>query len=94
MKQLITRILFWTLMLTVLCTGNALADRFRDAYLDEPPVEVLLHIQENYSDYLMEDYIEICGTSKGNYGFALMSLNGSRILLGYHDDGNGMKYWI
>ncbi len=94
MKQLMKRVLFWMLLLTMLCAGTALADRFRDTYMDEPPAEVLLHIQEHYAGYLMEDYIEISGTSKGDYGFALMSQDSSRVLLGYHDDGEGMKYWM
>lgn len=94
MKQQIKRIFFWMLILTTLCAGTALADRFYDTYTDEPPTEVLLHIQENYPDYLMEDYIAISGTSQGDYGFALMSQNHSRILLGYRDAGDGMKYWM
>jgi len=94
MKQLMKRIFFWMLILTTLCMGTALADRFRDTYVDEPPVEVLLHIQNHYAGYLMEDYISIGDTSKGDYGFALMSQGGSRVLLGYHDEGDGMKYWL
>lgn len=94
MKQLLKLVVIGTLLLLTFCAGSAFADRFADTYVDEPPVEVLLHIQEKYSDYLMEDYITISGTSKGDYGFALMSQNGHRVLLGYHDDGSGMKYWI
>ena len=94
MKQLLKLVVIGTLLLLTFCAGSAFADRFADSYVDEPPVEVLLHIQEKYSDYLMEDYITISGTSKGDYGFALMSQNGRRVLLGYHDDGSGMKYWI
>ena len=94
MKQLIKKVIFWMLILTTLCAGTALADRFSDTYTNEPPVQVLLHIQERYPDYLMEDYISIAGTSKGDYGFALMSQGHSRVLLGYHDDGDGMAYWM
>ena len=94
MKQLIRNVLFWMVILSALCAGTAFADRLRDTYTDEPPAEVLVHIHGSYSDYLMEDYIAINDTSRGDYGFALMSLDGSRILLGYHDDGDGMKYWM
>ena len=94
MRRHVMRMIFWMLIIATLCMGTAFADRFRDTYVDEPPVEVLLHVQNNYAGYLMEDYITISGTSKGDYGFALMSLNGSRILLGYHDGGDGMKYWM
>lgn len=94
MKQRIKRIFFWVLILAALCTGTALADKFADTYTDEPPAEVLLHIHESYADYLMEDYIAINGTSKGDYGFALMAQGGRRVLVGYHDDGDGMAYWL
>lgn len=94
MKQLIGKGIFLMLILTTLCMTAAQADRFADTYTDEPPVEVLLHILENYPEHLMEDYIAITGTSRGDYGFALMSQGRSRILLGYRDDGRGMAYWM
>lgn len=94
MKQQFKKVFFWMLILATLCMGTALADKFGDAYTDEPPAEVLLHIHENYAAYLMEDYIAISGTSKGDYGFALLSQGGSRVLLGYYDDGDGMAYWL
>ncbi len=94
MKQLIKRTIFWMLVLSAFCVGTALADQFGDAYTDAPPAEVLSHIEKNYSDYLLEDYIAINGTSKGDYGFALLSRKSSRVLVGYHHDGEGMKYWL
>ncbi len=94
MKQLIKRTIFWMLVLLTFCVGTALADRFGDTYTDAPPAEVLSHIEKNYPECLLEDYIAINGTSKGDYGFALLSRNSVRILLGYHQDGEGMKYWL
>lgn len=94
MKQRMKMVFLWMLILATCCMGTALADRFSDTYADEPPVEVLLHIQEKYPDYLMEDYIMISDTTKGDYGFALLSREQHRMLLGYHDKGEGMVYWL
>lgn len=94
MKQRINWVLFCLMLLTTLWMGTAYADRFGDANTDEPPVEVLLHIQKYYPAYLMEDYIAIRSTPEGDYGFALLSQNQSRVLLGYRDDGAGMVYWL
>lgn len=84
----------WILVFAMLCTGGALAERFGDMYTDEPPAEVLLHLQGSYEGWLMEDYISIGKTAKGDYGFALMSQGSSRVLLGYRDGGDGMQYWL
>lgn len=94
MKQRIKGLLLCLLLLAALGAGTALADKFGDTYTDEPPAEVLLHVRQHYDAYVMEDYIRISGTSRGDYGFALMAQGRSRILLGYRDDGGGMAYWF
>lgn len=94
MKQLIKWTLAWMMVLTTLCIGSAYADRVSNTYTDTPPIEVVKHIEKKYPKYLLEDYIAIQGTAKGDYGFALLSQKNSRILVGYHSDGKEMKYWI
>ena len=91
MKQTIRRMLACLLLLTALCTGPALTDRFGDAYTDPPPPTVLAHIAESCPGYLLEDYITINGTEKGNYAFALISQGAGRVLLGYRDEGSWLR---
>ena len=62
--------------------------------LFEPPQEVLDHIAERWSAYALEDYCEIEDTPKGDYGFALLKSSKERLLVGYHEEGGKMKYWL
>ena len=80
--------------LLLLGACSALADGQEGAYQDSPPPEVLSHLQDKYSDWLLEDYVKISGTPKGDYGFALVVKKGSRRLLGYHLEGGRMVYWL
>ena len=92
MKQLIKWIFVWTLLFVTVCAGTAFADD--NTYTDTPPTEVKQHLAKNYPTYLMDDYISVNGTSKGDYGFALLSSKDNRILVGYHSDGKEMQYWF
>ncbi len=84
------------LFLTILLTGasSAFADRDLEAYASNPPAEVISHIEESWPTYELEDYILIDGTSKGDYGFALVEHNGDRKLLGYHAENAHMHPWL
>lgn len=79
----------WILMLCVVC---ARADEAGTLF--EPPRDVLEHIQSRWADYELEDYCEVQGTSKGDYGFALLHKQNERILVGYHKENGRMKYWL
>ena len=79
----------WMLML---CAACAQANEWGTLF--EPPQEVLEHIQSRWADYELEDYCEVQGTSKGDYGFALLHKQSERILVGYHRVNGEMKYWL
>lgn len=94
MKSVFCKAMLVSLLVTLLSMGSACADRFGDTYTDAPPTEVLSHLNEHFSTYLLEDYVAISGTSKGDYGFALLSQKAERVLVGYHSNGSGMEYWL
>lgn len=94
MKHVFYKIAIVSLILVLLGMGSACADRLGDTYTDTPPAEVLSHVKERFGEYLLEDYIAITGTSKGDYGFALLSQQAERILVGYHSNGKQMEYWL
>ncbi len=94
MKQLGKKVFVLLLVLVTLCAGSAMADSLNASYADNPPTEVLQHVQANYGGYTLEDYIAINGTSKGDYGFALLNSGNSRILVGYHKVDGKMAYWM
>lgn len=79
-------------LLLLLFALPTLADQ--NGFEDVPPAEVYAHLQGKYADYTLEDYIKIGGTPKGDYGFALVSKEGSRRLLGYHLENQRMVYWL
>ena len=89
MKKWVMVLCAWMLMLCVAC---AQANEWGTLF--EPPQEVLEHIQSRWADYELEDYCEVQGTSKGDYGFALLHKQSERILVGYHRVNGEMKYWL
>lgn len=94
MKSIFYKVMILSLLIMLLGMGSACADRRGDTYTDTPPTEVLAHIQSRFSAYLLEDYIAISGTSRGDYGFALLSQGTDRLLIGYHKNGDEMEYWL
>lgn len=89
MKKWVMVLCAWMLML---CAACAQANEWGTLF--EPPQEVLEHIQSRWADYELEDYCEVQGTSKGDYGFALVHRKNERILVGYHKADGEMKYWL
>lgn len=94
MKSVFCKVVIVSVLVMLVSMGSACADRLGDAYTDTPPAEVLFHIREHFGAYLLEDYIAISETSRGDYGFALLSQNAQRILVGYHKSGKAMEYWL
>ena len=89
MKKWVMVLCAWMLMFCAVC---AQANEWGTLF--EPPQEVLEHIQSRWADYELEDYCEVQGTSKGDYGFALLHKQSERILVGYHRVNGEMKYWL
>ena len=86
------RIMVLCMLVMMLCTVCAQANEWGTLF--EPPQEVLEHIQSRWADYELEDYCEVQGTSKGDYGFALLHKQSERILVGYRRVNGEMKYWL
>ena len=89
MKKWVMVLCTWMLMF---CAACAQANEWGTLFV--PPQEVLEHIQSRWADYELEDYCEVQGTSKGDYGFALLHKQSERILVGYHRVNGEMKYWL
>lgn len=89
------RVVLWvcTLLMTLMASV-CVAGTYSPYFATEPPREVLEHIQSRWADYELEDYCEVQGTSKGDYGFALLHKQSERILVGYHRVNGEMKYWL
>lgn len=89
------RVVLWvcTLLMTLMASV-CVAGTYSPYFATEPPQEVLEHIQSRWADYELEDYCEVQGTSKGDYGFALLHKQSERILVGYHRVNGEMKYWL
>ena len=89
------RVVLWvcTLLMTLMASV-CVAGTYSPYFATEPPQEVLEHIQSRWADYELEDYCEVQGTSKGDYGFALVHRKNERILVGYHKADGEMKYWL
>lgn len=89
------RVVLWvcTLLMTLMASV-CVAGTYSPYFATEPPQEVLEHIQSRWADYELEDYCEVQGTSKGDYGFALLHKQNERILVGYHRVNGEMKYWL
>ncbi len=89
------RVVLWVcaLMMTLMasvCVAGAYSPYFET----EPPREVREHVESRWPDYEFEDYCEVRGTPKGDYGFALVHRKNERILVGYHKVDGEMKYWL
>ena len=89
------RVVLWvcTLLMTLMASV-CVAGTYSPYFATEPPQEVLEHIQSRWADYELEDYCEVQGTGKGDYGFALLHKQSERILVGYHRVNGEMKYWL
>lgn len=77
-----------------LCAACAALAEYSPGCLVEPPREVREHIARNFAAYTLEDYCEILGTPKGDYGFALLTAGDERLLLGYEEKDGQMRYWL
>ena len=79
------RVVLWVcaLMMT-LVASVCVAGTYSPYFTTEPPREVREHVANRWPDYEFEDYCEVRGTPKGDYGFALVHRKNERILVGYH----------
>lgn len=89
------RVVLWvcTLLMTLMASV-CVAGTYSPYFATEPPREVREHVASRWPDYEFEDYCEVRGTSKGDYGFALLHKQSERILVGYHRMNGEMKYWL
>lgn len=89
------RVVLWvcTLMMTLMASV-CVAGTYSPYFETEPPREVREHVASRWPDYEFEDYCEVRGTPKGDYGFALLHKQSERILVGYHRVNGKMKYWL
>lgn len=89
------RVVLWvcTLMMTLMASV-CVAGTYSPYFETEPPREVREHVASRWPDYEFEDYCEVRGTPKGDYGFALLHKQSERILVGYHRVNGEMKYWL
>lgn len=89
------KIVLWicTVMMTLIASV-CVAGAYSPYFAAEPPQEVREHVANRWPDYELEDYCQISGTPKGDYGFALVHRQSERILVGYHRVDGEMKYWL
>ena len=89
------RVVLWVcaLMMTLIASVGV-AGKYSPYFATEPPREVREHVASRWPDYEFEDYCEVRGTPKGDYGFALVHRKSERILVGYHKVDGEMKYWL
>ena len=89
------RVVLWVcaLMMTLMASV-CVAGTYSPYFKTEPPLEVREHVANRWPDYEFEDYCEVRGTPKGDYGFALVHRKNERILVGYHKVDGEMKYWL
>ena len=89
------RVVLWVcaLMMTLIASV-CVAETYSPYFETEPPREVREHVASRWPDYEFEDYCEVRGTPKGDYGFALVHRKSERILVGYHKVDGEMKYWL
>lgn len=89
------RVVLWVCVLMMtLIASVCVAGTYSPYFATEPPREVREHVASRWPDYEFEDYCEVRGTSKGDYGFALVHRKNERILVGYHKADGEMKYWL
>ncbi|MFR8978361.1 MAG: hypothetical protein ACLVJB_11335, partial [Christensenellales bacterium] len=82
-----------TIVMTLIASA-CIAGAYSPYFEAEPPREVREHTANRWPDYELEDYCEVRGTPKGDYGFALVHRQSERILVGYHRVDGEMKYWL
>ena len=89
------KIVLWicTVVMTLIASA-CIAGAYSPYFEAEPPREVREHVANRWPDYEFEDYCEVRGTPKGDYGFALVHRKNERILVGYHKVDGEMKYWL
>lgn len=89
------KIVLWicTAMMTLIASV-CVAGAYSPYFATELPQEVREHVASRWPDYELEDYCEVRGTPKGDYGFALVHRQSERILVGYHKVDGEMKYWL
>ncbi len=89
------KIVLWicTIVMTLIASA-CVAGAYSPYFATEPPREVREHTANRWPDYELEDYCEVRGTPKGDYGFALVHRKNERILVGYHEVDGEMKYWL
>lgn len=89
------KVVLWVcaLMMTLMASVGV-AGTYSPYFTTEPPREVREHVASRWPDYEFEDYCEVRGTPKGDYGFALVHRKSERILVGYHKVDGEMKYWL
>ena len=89
------RVVLWVCVLMMtLIASVCVAGTYSPYFATEPPREVREHVASRWPDYEFDDYCEVRGTSKGDYGFALVHRKNERILVGYHKADGEMKYWL
>ena len=89
-------IMLLTAIMMLVC-GTALAGlgkELQPGFTMPPPPEVKAHVERNFPLYTLEDYLELTGTPKGDYGFALLKAGDERVLLGYEKKDGEMRYWL
>ena len=85
---------FFLVVCVCLCAACAVQAEYSPGCLAEPPQEVRDHIARDYAAFVLEDYCEIHGTPKGDYGFALLTKGKERLLVGYHEEKGRMVCWL
>lgn len=89
-------IMLLTAIMMLVC-GTALAGlgtELQPGFTMLPPPEVKAHVERNFPLYTLEDYLELTGTPKGDYGFALLKAGDERVLLVYEKKDGEMRYWL
>ncbi len=89
-------IMLLTAIMMLVC-GTALAGlgkELQPGFTMPPPPEVKAHVERNFPLYTLEDYLELTGTPKGDYGFALLKAGDERVLLVYEKKDGEMRYWL
>ena len=73
------RVVLWVcaLMMTLMASV-CVAGTYSPYFTTEPPQEVREHVANRWPDYEFEDYCEVRGTPKGDYGFALVHRKSER----------------
>lgn len=85
---------FAVIALGILLFYSCALAEYSPGCLMQPPSEVLDHIARSFSGYMLEDYCEINDTPDGDYGFAMLTADDERVLVGYEEKDGKMSYWL